>query len=122
MLQKPAPAIDRFVSIAFPNSSFFGFGLNFTDGATHQLAVYFLDWQNSGIVETITVRDAATQAVLDSRTIQNLYNGEYLVWTISGNVSIQFQGLNGDAFFSGWFFDPPTVTVNPLTTTLSPGQ
>jgi RHS repeat-associated protein len=121
-LQKPAPAIDRFASFAFPNSNAFTFDLNFTDGATHQFAVYFLDWTNSGDGDIVTIRDSATQAILDTRTIQNFSNGAYLVWTVTGHVSIEFQGTNNDGLFSGWFFDPPTVTVTPVTTTLSPGQ
>ncbi len=125
-VQKPAPALDRYASQAYANNGYFTspWDLNFTDGQVHQIAIYFLDWNGTTDAQAVTIRDAATQAILDTRVAQSFYNGEYLVWTVSGHVQIQFQNVsnNGSAYFSAWFFDPPTVTVSPLTTTLSPGQ
>ena len=83
----------------------FNFLLNLTDGNTHRVAVYALDWDNYGRSETIQVLDAATNAVLDSRSISAFTQGVYLVWNISGNVKINVTTTGGlNSVVSGVFF------------------
>jgi hypothetical protein len=100
----------------------FTLNLNFTDGQIHQVAIYVLDWDSQGRSETISVADAATNKVWDSRSIPNntpssatytnttgtnFVNGTYLVWNISGNVKITVTSAAGpNAVVSGIFFDP----------------
>ncbi|MGD0963578.1 MAG: hypothetical protein ABSA57_06715, partial [Candidatus Acidiferrales bacterium] len=75
------------------------------DGNTHRVAVYALDWDNYGRSETIQVLDAATNAVLDSRSISAFTQGVYLVWNISGNVKINVTTTGGlNSVVSGVFF------------------
>ena len=84
----------------------FTVNVNLTDGQTHQIALYFLDWDSAGRSEQVTALNAATGAVLDSRTVSSFSSGEYLVWDISGNVSFQINCLAGpNAVLSGMFFD-----------------
>jgi hypothetical protein len=83
----------------------FSFDVNLTDGNTHQVAVYALDWDSTARGETITVVDANSNAVLDTRTIPNFHSGVYLYWNISGHVKINVRytaGANG--VISGLFF------------------
>ena len=90
-----------------PGSSSFELDVNISDGNTHQIALYALDWDERSRAETIQVLDGATGAVLDARSLSNFTNGLYAVWNISGHVTfnvILTGGLN--AVIGGAFFDP----------------
>jgi IPT/TIG domain/Glucodextranase, domain B len=85
------------------------FDVNFTDSNTHQFAIYALDWDNQGRSETIQITSAATGALLDTRTISGFANGIYLIWNISGNITITVSQVSGpNAVISGVFFGGPT--------------
>ena len=74
-------------------------------GGSHQLALYFLDFPNAGYAETITIKDAATGYVLDTRSISGFQAGQYEVWNVSGNVTITLTSTAGHwAPVSGIFF------------------
>jgi uncharacterized protein (DUF2141 family) len=81
--------------------------VNLVDGQTHSMAVYAVDWDGYGPrSETISILDATSGNVLDSRTLPAFQGGEYLVWNVSGHVQIQVTNLAGDsnAVISGLFF------------------
>jgi hypothetical protein len=81
--------------------------VNLTDGNTHQLGLYAVDWDNLGRAETISVTDAVTGAPLDSRSLSGFTNGEWLLWNLTGHVTITVtQTGNANAVVSGLFFDP----------------
>ena len=72
---------------------------------THQLALYLLDFPNSGYVETITIKDATTGTVLDTRSASSFTGGVYYVWNVSGNVTVTLTSTAGHwAVVSGIFF------------------
>ena len=103
-LQRPS-APDRIASCWYADVNF-TYDVNFTDGLSHQLALYALDWDVRSRVELIEVLDAATNAVLDSRTISAFSGGEYLVWTIQGHVIVRVTSISGyETVTSGLFFD-----------------
>ena len=78
-----------------------------TDGATHQVALYLLDWDSNGRGEQIDVLDAVTGKVLDTRTADSFVGGEYLVWDVSGDVAFRLTRKSGNnAVLSSLFFDP----------------
>jgi hypothetical protein len=92
---------------AWYNSGSFSFDVNLADGNAHQVAVYALDWDSSGGIrgETITVVDANSNAVLDTRTITNCTGGVYLYWSVLGHVKINVTRTAGsNAVISGVFF------------------
>ena len=102
-LQKANSASDRIAATWY--SSSFMVDVNLTDGKTHQITLYLLDWDNAGRAETISIADAATSTVLDSRTLSSFSNGEYLVWNVSGHVKITTTLLSGtNTVLSGIFF------------------
>jgi hypothetical protein len=112
------------------NPTAFNINLNITDGGTHQVALYALDWDNLGRMETINVTNTQTGAVLDSKTISNFSDGVYLVWNISGNVTINVVSSASNAVISGVFFEPTsggssggaeTVVVSPSSASLQGG-
>jgi hypothetical protein len=87
------------------NPTTFSFNLNFTDGQTHQVAFYAVDWDNSGRAEKIQIQDGTTGSPLDTETLANFSNGTYAVWTVSGNVKIVVTTTAGpNAVISGVFF------------------
>ncbi len=88
------------------NNSPFSFDINITDGNSHQVGLYALDWDSGARAETIQVLDASTSAVLDSRSITSFVNGVYLLWNISGHVTITVTYSGGtNAVVSGVFFN-----------------
>jgi hypothetical protein len=90
------------------NNPGFSLDVNITDGGTHQVALYAVDWDSGGTRSaTIQVLDANnTHTVLDTRTLTGYQNGAYLVWLISGHVIINVTRTAGDnAVISGIFFD-----------------
>jgi hypothetical protein len=97
---------DRIAS-AFYNSPGFSIDVNFTDGQTHQIALYLLDWDTAGRAETISILDASNNNSLDSRPASGFQNGNYLVWNVEGHVIIQAASTDGaSAVVSGVFFAP----------------
>jgi lysophospholipase L1-like esterase len=102
--------------------------LNLTDGNAHQVALYLLDWESAGRKETVQVSDAASGAVLDTEQVSNFSGGQYLVWNLSGHVTITITDTGpGNAVLSGLMFDPaaavtaPTATAKYVTTNTTTG-
>ena len=82
---------------------------NFNIAGTHQLALYLLDYPNAGYAETITIKDATTGAVLDTRSASGFQTGAYYVWTVTGNVNVTLTSTAGHwAVLSGIFFGGPS--------------
>jgi hypothetical protein len=97
-------ASDRIASTWWTWGSF-TIDVNVTDGNTHQVALYCLDWDDSnGRNERIDVLNAVSGSVLDSRTVSSFSSGKYLVWNISGHVTFQVTALLKNAAVSGMFF------------------
>jgi hypothetical protein len=87
--------------------SSFSVQVNLTDQKPHEVALYMLDWDGFNIrSQQVQILDAISGAVLDSRTVSSFSSGQYLVWTLTGNVRIQVTnnvaGYNG--VISGLFF------------------
>ena len=112
-LEKAYSDTDRIEATWYTGGSF-TIDMNFTDGGTHQLAVYCLDESGGSRTETISVLDGTTNAVLDSRNVSNFATGEYLVWNLSGHVVINISNTGSpNAVISGLFFDVPGAVAPP---------
>jgi hypothetical protein len=70
------------------NHESFSLNVDFTDTQVHQLAIYAVDWDYQGRTESIQILDAVTGKILDTEFLSNFSNGVYLIWHISGNVTI----------------------------------
>src|SRR6267378_3891893 len=81
-------ALNDRLAAAWNANSLLTIDVNLTDGQTHRLAVYGLDWDGNNRTERLDVVDAATSGLLDSRTISSFNGGQYLVWDIRGHVRI----------------------------------
>jgi hypothetical protein len=60
----------------------FTINVNLTDGNTHRVALYLLDWDTFSRAESITITDAVSGAVLNTQNFSNLHNGVWAVWTL----------------------------------------
>ncbi len=107
---------DQAVSPSCWYATTFSVDVNLTDGQTHDLALYAIDWPNAGRSEQIQITNALTGAILNTETISSFSGGAYLQWAVSGNVVITFTSLAGpNAVLSGLFFDPPSSPPSPAT-------
>jgi fibronectin type 3 domain-containing protein len=108
-----APGSSQRVAGAWYAPSQFTVEVNLTDGQTHSVALYFLDWDNGGRRQTVDILDASTGTVLDSRTVSGFSQGQYYVWNLRGRIQIRISRADGNnAVLSGLFFNgtPPSTT------------
>jgi hypothetical protein len=95
------------VASCYYSPTSFTLDVNLTDGAMHRLSLYMVDYDNMGRSETVQITDAATGAVLDTRSVTNFTGGQYLSWNVSGHVKITISLAGGNnALANGLFFDP----------------
>jgi hypothetical protein len=73
-------------------------------GAPRRVAVYFLDWSPTATRSVrVEVVDGSGR-VWDTRTLSDFTGGQYLVWQLSGQLTLRVTSLNGsDAVVSGVF-------------------
>src|SRR5262249_24460155 len=69
--------------------------VNLTDGATHQVSLYVVDWDGANRSERFDLRDGDTNALLDTRTASGFSGGQYFAWTLHGHVKIQVTQTAG---------------------------
>ncbi len=83
--------------------------LDFTDGLSHRTRLYLYDADKRKRSEVVSVVDAATGTVLDTRGVADFTKGEYLSWDLQGAVDLVItdnSGTGAGAAYSGLFFDP----------------
>ena len=90
------PSSNGRVAASWSSWTSFAVDINFTDQSVHQVPIYGLDWHHKGRAETISVLDAKTNAVLDTRSISNFANGVYLLWNVTGHVKLQITKTGGN--------------------------
>ncbi len=107
-LQIPPVGTSRIAGTWYSGTTF-DIDVNITDGNTHQVAIYMVDWDTyqGGRVQTVDVLDGSTLTGLDSQSISNFTNGKYYVWNVSGHVIFRITNNNApsNAVVSGIFFD-----------------
>jgi hypothetical protein len=91
--------------------------LEITDGGSHEVSLYVVDWDRAGRWTVVDVIDAGTRQRLDSRNLINYGSGRYLKYRVSGRVQFRITNVwskryasSPDAGFSGIFFDPSGAT------------
>jgi hypothetical protein len=79
--------------------------LDLTDNQTHQVSLYFLDWDSANErVQRVELRDGDTGQMLDYHTLERFHDGVYLVWQLKGHVQVRVTPGSRDAVLSGIFF------------------
>ncbi len=107
-LQSAQPGAAHRIAAAWYSSSSGGFTVNIDlpDGLTHMVTIYAADLMNYGRSDQVQVINAATGAVLDTRSLTSLAGGEYMSWDLTGNVTLRFTALTGpNPVLAGIFFD-----------------
>ncbi len=103
------------IAACWYSSGSFTVDVDLTDGQTHDLELYFLDWDTSNRAESVQISDAATGAVLSTQSISSFHNGLYLDYTVSGNILITITKTGGaNAVLSGLFLDPKSSSTTAL--------
>ena len=82
------PGSTNRVAAVWYSATSFTVDVNLADGQTHDLELYFLDWDSKGRSEQVQLSDAGTGKVLATETISSFTNGVYLDWKVSGNLVI----------------------------------
>jgi hypothetical protein len=104
-------------------ASSFTVNVNLTDGKTHDLELYFLDWDTTARSEQVQISNAATGAVLNTQSISSFNSGVYLDYEVSGNLNITLTRTAGyNAVLSGLFLDPTATTSFLRNDTTSEGN
>jgi hypothetical protein len=84
------------------------FQVGAADGHTHRIALYFCDYENLGRLATLKIYDAASNNLLESRSLPLYGNPLYLVYTYTGNVIFrvvnQSPSAQPGAVVSGFFW------------------
>jgi len=103
-LQKSASSTDRLAACWYA-ASYLNIGFAFNDQKTHQVAIYLLDWDYIyNRTQRVEVVDEDNN-ILDSRSIASFAGGRYLVWNLSGRVTIRIASTNPiNGVVSGIFF------------------
>lgn len=98
----------RVAAVEYSNSGSFSVNLDFTDGNAHQVALYLLDPDSQGRAETVQVADADSGALLSSTNVAAFSGGKYLVYDLSGDVTVNILNDPGslNCVLSSVFFDP----------------
>ncbi len=121
------PGSSNRVAAVWYSATNFTVDVNLADGQTHNLELYFDDWDNRARAEQVQISDAGTGKVLDTESVSSFSAGEYLNWTVSGNLVITFTNVGpANAVLSGVFIDPPasasaTSFIKSDTTTQGSG-
>ncbi|MFN7142061.1 MAG: fibronectin type III domain-containing protein, partial [Limisphaerales bacterium] len=104
-------ANDRIAGLWYAPDSF-TLDLKLTDGKSHRVAFYCLDWDRKGRAQTIEIRDAVSGALLHQRLTAGFQEGKYFVFHLRGHVKVTFTRTGpANAVLSGIFFDPSTAAM-----------
>jgi len=102
------------------SGSGFNLDVNLTDGQSHRVAVYAVDWDSFGPrTESVQVVDATSGTVLDTESLASFQSGKYLVWDLKGHVTIKVTNTNpnSNAVISGVFFGAAEATAQTFAGT-----
>lgn len=116
------------MAAAWYTGSSYTLDVNLLDGQAHQVALYALDWDARGRSETLSILDAQTGTLLNKQTLSTFSNGTFLVWTITGHVTIQVTCTGPvNAVLSGIFFGGagatlPQIAQQPQNASVTSGQ
>ena len=98
------------------------FDIIIPSGKSQTVALYLLDYDKGGRSESVTVTDANNDSppLSGPIAVSGFASGEYLVWTITGEVHINITLVTGaNVVASGIFFGENSTTPPPVTPDLA---
>jgi hypothetical protein len=111
------------VAAEWYGESSFDFNLTLSDGGTHRIALYLLDYDGQNREENIQVIDANTNAVLATKTVFPFSGGDYALFNVSGSVIFRITKMSGGgSALTGVFIDPANgpALISKLSSTPMP--
>jgi hypothetical protein len=103
-LQSGSSTVNTRTLTAWHSETSFQINLAFSDLNPHQVAIYMVDWDRQNRSQRVEILDA-NERVLDSRSVSNFSGGQYLVWNLTGRVTIRVTNAGArNAVISGLFF------------------
>jgi VCBS repeat-containing protein len=99
------------IAEAWYSATSFRVDVNLADGQSHDLELYFLDWDSYSRAEQVQVTDFVTGAVLSTQTVSSFHSGVYLDYLVGGTGHIVItitRTAGANAVLSGLFLDPAT--------------
>ncbi len=102
-LQKAASSTDRIAATWFDGTQFV-LDVNLTDGLTHRVSIYAVDFDSQSRSQTVAALDASTGLILDTRNLTAFQGGTYLTWSIKGHVQLRFTCTGGPNSVSSAIF------------------
>lgn len=103
-LQKQEGA-DRIAAGWNGSKATYSLDLAWNDQRERQMALYFLDFDRQNRKATIEILDPTTSDVLDRRELPDSREGIYLVWAVTGKITVRVTATAGNAILSGVFWD-----------------
>jgi hypothetical protein len=97
------------------SSNSFSIDVTFTDNLVHRVALYLLDYDQTGRQETVSIQEDGVP--FDTETFSNFQNGQYGAWNLTGSNVITVTPVgaaNAGAVVSGIFFGPGAYNGVPL--------
>jgi hypothetical protein len=95
--------------------------LNINTAQPKQIALYMVDWDNSGRVQDVVITDSAGATLLTKR-ISDFSGGQYLVFNGKGTIHISAKLVNGpNALINAIFVGaaPIVVSSDPVSLSLA---
>jgi alpha-L-rhamnosidase len=88
----------------------FGIDIAVEDNSTYDLALYFVDWDKSGMRLSAEIMDLETKELIGpTKYVGDSTNGAYLVYRVTGSCRVSVNHIRGrNATLSGLFFDKVT--------------
>jgi hypothetical protein len=100
--------VSGWISATAPGAAF-AFPINLTDGQSHDIAFYALDWDAAGLEQRFEV---TTSAGTTSHQMNSFQGGQYLACRLSGNITIRVVNTSTApgtyAVVNGLFFGGPS--------------
>lgn len=110
-----ATGTDRVAACWYASSSF-SVDVSITDGQSHRVSLYCLDWDLASRSQTVEAFDGDTGTLLDRQSISS-FVGVYLNYTLKGHVKFLFTRTGGpNAVLSGIFFGGASTTTSTVGT------
>ena len=99
------PGTSRLASCWYHPTSF-EMNLKITDGKSHKLSLYNLDWDRAQRVQKIEIIDAVTGQVMHTVQLQSFSEGVYVEYLVQGHVRVRYTRIAGpNAVLNGVFLD-----------------
>lgn len=88
----------------------FGVDIAVADNSTYDLALYFVDWDKSGMRLSTEIMDLETKELIGpTKYVEDSTSGAYLVYRVTGSCRVSVNHIRGDnATLSALFFDKVT--------------